>query len=75
VWAIEGTGGYGAGLTRFLHAQAEWVVELDRPRRVARRHGAKSDPLDATRAAREALAASGSPSHGRLGRGRRCRRG
>jgi transposase len=30
-------------------------VELDRPKRAARRHGAKSDPLDATRAAREAL--------------------
>jgi transposase len=55
VWAIEGTGGYGAGLTRFLHASAEQVVELDRPKRAARRHGAKSDPLDATRAAREAL--------------------
>jgi transposase len=55
VWAIEGTGGYGAGLTRFLQANAEQVVELDRPRRAARRHGAKSDPLDATRAAREAL--------------------
>jgi transposase len=55
VWAIEGTGGYGAGLTRFLHAHAEQVVELDRPKRAARRHGAKSDPLDATRAAREAL--------------------
>ena len=55
VWAIEGTGGYGAGLTRFLHGQAEQVVELDRPKRAARRHGAKSDPLDATRAAREAL--------------------
>jgi transposase len=56
VWAIEGTGGYGAGLTRFLQAHAEQVVELDRPKRAARRHGAKSDPLDATRAAREALA-------------------
>jgi transposase len=56
VWAVEGTGGYGAGLTRFLHAQSEQVVELDRPKRAARRHGAKSDPLDATRAAREALA-------------------
>jgi transposase len=56
VWAIKGTGGYGAGLTRFLHAQAERVVELDRPKRAARRHGAKSDPLDATWAAREALA-------------------
>jgi transposase len=54
-WAIEGTGGYGAGLTRFLHAQQEQVVELDRPKRTARRHGAKSDPIDATRAAREAL--------------------
>jgi transposase len=55
VWAIEGTGGYGAGLTRFLQAQAGQVVELDRPKRAARRHGAKSDPLDAARAAREAL--------------------
>jgi len=55
VWAIEGTGGYGAGLTRFLAAHAEQVLELDRPKRVARRHGAKSDPLDAIRAAREAL--------------------
>ena len=55
VWAIEGTGGYGAGLTRFLHSHHEQVVELDRPKRAARRHGAKSDPLDATRAAREAL--------------------
>ena len=55
VWAIEGTGGYGAGLTRFLQGHAEQVVELDRPKRAARRHGAKSDPLDATRAAREAL--------------------
>jgi transposase len=55
VWAIESTGGYGAGLTRFLHAHQEQVVELDRPKRAARRHGATSDPLDATRAAREAL--------------------
>jgi transposase len=55
VWAIEGTGGYGAGLTRFLHAHHQQVVELDRPKRTARRHGAKSDPLDAIRAAREAL--------------------
>jgi hypothetical protein len=55
VWAVEGTGGYGAGLTRYLTAHAEQVVELDRPKRAARRHGAKSDPLDAPRAAREAL--------------------
>ena len=55
IWAIEGTGGYGAGLTRFLQAHGEQLLELDRPKRAARRHGAKSDPLDAIRAAREAL--------------------
>lgn len=55
-WAIEGTGGYGAGLKRHLERLGEWVIELDRPNRPARRNGAKSDPLDATRAAREALA-------------------
>jgi transposase len=55
VWAIEGTGSYGSGLTTFLLEQGEWVVEIDRPRRPARRNGAKSDELDAVRAAREAL--------------------
>ena len=32
------------------------MIELDRPERAKRRNGAKSDPLDAIRAAREALA-------------------
>jgi transposase len=54
-WAIEGTGSHGAGLTRHLAGRAELVVELDRPERAKRRNGAKSDPLDAIRAAREAL--------------------
>ncbi len=54
-WSIEGTGGYGAGLTRFLVERGELVIELDRPNRPARRNGAKSDPLDAVRAGREAL--------------------
>jgi transposase len=56
VWALEGTGCYGAGLTRFLVDQGEWVVEIDRPRRPRGRHDAKSDTLDAIRAGREALA-------------------
>jgi len=56
VWAIEGTGSFGAGLTTFLLEQDESVVEIDRPARPARRNGAKSDELDAVRAAREALA-------------------
>jgi transposase len=56
VWALEGTGCYGAGLTRFLVDRGEWVVEIDRPKRPRGRHGAKSDVLDAIRAGREALA-------------------
>jgi transposase len=55
VWAIEGTGSFGAGLTTYLLEHEEWVVEIDRPARPARRNGAKTDELDAVRAAREAL--------------------
>jgi len=56
VWAIESSGSFGSGLTTFLLAHGEWVVEVERPVRPARRNGAKSDHLDAIRAAREALA-------------------
>jgi hypothetical protein len=55
VWAIEGTGSFGSGLTTHLLERGEWVVEIDRPARPARRNGAKTDDLDAVRAAREAL--------------------
>lgn len=55
-WAVEGTGGHGAGLARLLTHGEEYVIELDRPERAQRRHGAKSDQIDAIRAAREALA-------------------
>lgn len=54
-WAMEGSGGYGAGLARHLAGLGELVVELDRPVRPARKAGAKSDPIDAERAARDAL--------------------
>lgn len=54
-FAVEGAGGYGAGLTRYLATSGEVVVELDRPQRPARRGGRRSDPLDAERAARDAL--------------------
>jgi transposase len=53
-WA-EGVGSYGAGLAAFLQAKGEPVVEVGRPKRPPRRTGAKSDALDAVRAAREAL--------------------
>jgi hypothetical protein len=55
-WALEGTGGYGAGLARHLEQGGELVIELDRPKRPARKARAKSDPIDAERAARDALA-------------------
>jgi transposase len=53
-WAIEGTGSYDAGLARFLAARGERVLEVGRVRRERRSH-AKSDPLDALRAARGVL--------------------
>jgi transposase len=56
VWALEGSGCYGAGLTSFLVDRGEWVVEIDRPKRPRGRNGAKSDALDAIRAGRETLA-------------------
>jgi transposase len=53
-WAIEGTGSYGAGLSRFLQQQGEQVLEVGRLRR-ERRSAAKTDALDAARAARSVL--------------------
>lgn len=54
-WVIEGTASYGRGLTAELQRGNELVVEFDRPERKATKDGAKSDALDAVRAAREAL--------------------
>ena len=51
---VEGTGSYGAGLTRHLHSEAIRVVEVDRPNRQRRRRHGKSDPEDAISAARAA---------------------
>jgi transposase len=53
-FAVEGTGSFGAGLTRFLTARGERVLEVGRLRR-ERRSGGKTDALDAVRAARSVL--------------------
>jgi hypothetical protein len=53
-FAVEGTGSFGAGLTRFLVGRGERVLEVGRLRR-ERRSGGKTDALDAIRAARSAL--------------------
>ena len=51
---VEGTGSYGAGLTRHLLGHQVTVVEVDRPNRQRRRRTGKSDPHDAVAAARSA---------------------
>lgn len=56
VWAVEGAGHYGAGLTRYLSGRGEAVVEAGRAPRQERRLRGKDDGLDAIRAARAALA-------------------
>jgi transposase len=51
---VEGTGSYGAGLTRHLLDKGVTVVEVDRPNRQNRRRRGKSDTVDAVAAARAA---------------------
>jgi hypothetical protein len=65
-WGVEGTGCYGAALTRFLHAHGQVVVEVNRPDRAARRRQGKCDPVDAEAAARavQAKDATGLPKSG-----------
>jgi transposase len=53
---VEGTGSYGAGLTRHFHDVGIAVVEVDRPNRQRRRRQGKSDTHDAISAARAAFA-------------------
>ena len=54
-FAVEGSGSFGRGLTRFLDGCGERVLEVGRLRR-ERRTGGKTDALDAIRAARSVLA-------------------
>jgi transposase len=56
-FAVEGTGSFGAGLTRYLTSRGERVLEVGRLRR-ERSSGGKTDALDAVRAARSVLGQS-----------------
>jgi transposase len=60
---VEGTGSYGAGLTRHLRQHGVTVIEVDRPDRKTRRRHGKSDPIDAIAAAQAVLSgrATGTP--------------
>ena len=65
-FGVEGTGSYGAGLTRFLVDGGHRVVEVNRPDRATRHRLGKSDPIDAEMAARAVLSgvATGTPKAG-----------
>jgi transposase len=54
-FGVEGTGSYGAGLSRFLCEQGHAVVEVNRPDRQLRHRKGKSDTVDAESAARAVL--------------------
>lgn len=65
-FGVEGTGSYGAGLSRFLAGRDHKVIEVNRPDRSVRRRLGKSDSIDAESAARSVLAgtATGIPKSG-----------
>lgn len=65
-FGIEGTGCYGAGLSRYLRTRGHVVIEVIRPNRQARRRAGKSDPADADAAAAALLSgeATGAPKSG-----------
>ena len=44
---VEGTGSWGAGLSRFLRARGVNVIEVNRPNRQTRRRKGKTDTVDA----------------------------
>jgi transposase len=54
-FGIEGTGSYGAGLTRSLLERGHLVIEVNRPNRQLRHQHGKNDALDAESAARMVL--------------------
>ena len=54
-WAVEGSGSYGSRACAHLGAAREQVIEFIHPRTAATSDGAKTDALDARRAAREVL--------------------
>ncbi len=54
-FGVEGTGSYGAGLSRFLCESGHAVLEVNRPNRQLRYQKGKNDPLDAESAARAVL--------------------
>ncbi len=65
-FGIEGTGSYGAGITRYMTRRGYRVIAVNRPDRSTRYWKGKSDPIDAEMAARSVLAgvATATPKSG-----------
>jgi transposase len=57
---VEGTGSFGAGLTRTLRLEGVEVIEVTRATRVGGRHRGKNDTRDAEAAARSVLSGQAS---------------
>src|SRR4051812_15555322 len=57
---VEGTGSFGAGLTRALRLQGIEVIEVTRAARIGGRHRGKNDTRDAEAAARSVLSGQAS---------------
>ena len=55
-FGVEGTGSYGAGLSRFLSEHGHPVLEINRPSHQLRHQKGKDDVVDAESAARSVLA-------------------
>ena len=72
-FAVEGTGSFGAGLTRFLTVRGEQVLEVGRLRRSA---APAARPTRSTQSAPHAVCsqASGPRHRARAANARRCRR-
>jgi transposase len=63
---VEGTGSYGAALSRYLRSEGIEVIEVNRPDRAKRRARGKNDTVDAEAAAQAVLSgrASATPKDG-----------
>lgn len=63
---VEGTGSYGAALTRFLRVEGVAVTEVNRPDRAKRRRRGKNDTVDAEAAAQAVISgmATATPKSG-----------
>jgi transposase len=63
---VEGTGSYGAALSRYLRGEGVEVVEVNRPDRAKRRARGKNDTIDAEAAAQAVLSgrATATPKNG-----------